>query len=135
MGVRVSTEREACKVVSSMLNDEKREGGKQQSFHRLLKELSTKEEKKAERAAKRHRVQQLMREMQNYRMVQRMPDSSGAYLSNECNMAALIAEFWMGVMSPNKVPLDECSLYLNSPPIPLKVRATFPLLRKPLSEP
>ena len=135
MGVRVSTDQEPYQVLSSLLNDEKREGGKQQSLHRLRKELSTKEEKKADRAAKRQRVQRLMREMRNCRMVQRMRDSSGAYLTNKCNMAALIAEFWTGVMSPNGVTLEECSRYLDSLPIPAKVHAAFLLLWKPLSEP
>ena len=99
------------------------------------RELSTKEEKKVERVAERHRVQRLMHELQNRRMVQRMPGSSGAYLTNETNMAAFIAKFWTGVMSPNGVTLVECSRYLDSLPIPPKVSTAFPLLWKPFSEP
>ena len=66
-----------------------------------------------------------MREMQNHRMVERMFDPSGAYLTNKCDMAALIAEFWT-MMSPNGVTLEECSRYLDSLPIPPRVQAAFP---------
>ena len=74
MAMKVSTDREAYQILSSLLNDEKREGGKHQSLHRLRRELSTKETKKVAAVARRQIARRLMREMQNRRMAQRMRD-------------------------------------------------------------
>ena len=76
-----------------------------------------------------------MRETQNCRMMQRVRDSSSAYMTSKFDKAALIAEFSTGVMSFNGVTLDQCSRYLDSLPIPPKVCAAFPLPWKPLSKP
>ena len=55
----------------------------QQSFTKLRREILSKEEQRVDSAAKRKRVQRLMKEMHGRRMVQRMRDSSGNYVTNK----------------------------------------------------
>ena len=106
----------------------------QQSVTRLRREILSKEEQREDSAAKRKRMQRLMKEMQGRRMVQRMRDSSGNYVTNKRDMARLLEEFWSPFMSPTGVSEEECDHYLRSLPIPPGVQAALPLLWRPLTE-
>ena len=72
--------------------------------------------------------------MQQRRMVQRMRDATGSCVTGKKDIARLLEECWSPIMSPTEVTEEQCMQYLESLPIPQKVRAAFPLLSKPLSE-
>ena len=62
-GVRPKTNQEAYQCLAAVLADEQREGRMQQSVTRLRREILSKEERQEDSAAKRKRVQRLMKEM------------------------------------------------------------------------
>ena len=64
LGVRPKTHQEAYQCLASVLADEQREGWMQQSVTRLRREILSKEEQREDSAAKRKRVQRLMKELQ-----------------------------------------------------------------------
>ena len=75
-----------------------------------------------------------MKEMQGRRLVQKMRDSSGNYVTNKTDMARLLEEFLSPIMSPTGVSGEECDRYLHSLPIRPRVLAALPLLWRPLRE-
>ena len=134
LGVRPKTHQEAYQCLASVLADEHREGRMQQSVTRLRHGILSKEEQREDSAAKRKRVTRLMREMQGQRMVQRMRDSSGNYVTNKRDMARLLEEFWSPIMSSTGVSEEEgdrCLRCLSTPP---SKQAAFQLLWRPLTE-
>ena len=105
----------------------------QQFVTKLRRGILSKEKQWGDSAAKRKPLQRIMKEMQGRRMVQRMRDSTGNYVTNKRDMARLLEEYWSPIMSPTEVSEEECDRYLRSLPIPPRVQATLPPLWRPLT--
>ena len=64
LGVRPKTHQEAYQCLASVLADEQREGQMQQPVTKLRREILSKEKQRQDSAAKKKRLQRLMKEMQ-----------------------------------------------------------------------
>ena len=75
-----------------------------------------------------------MTQLRNRKQLQCVKDARVVRHSQPQQVAQVLKEFWEEVMGGGGLGGSECERYMNSIPIPQKVKTVLPLLMKPLSE-
>ena len=133
-GLLPETTRQAYSLVTTLWQDEADYEWKHSMTRTLQHELLTKGESHRRKQDRRRRVLKLMRELQVRKSMSSIKDSRGAHVTEPTAIAKAFKGFWGGVMKASGVTEEQCTEWMNSLPVPIRLRKALPALMQPLTE-